>query len=69
LQLRAGVTLLMDAGVILFASRNPRLRPLTGACGVISTAARGCMPLIGGTRVEGAGVMGDGWRSRKCRIE
>ena len=61
LQLRAGVTLLVDAGVILFASRNPRdydTRP--GACGVISPGGGGCRPLIGGTRVEGAGVMGDG---------
>ena len=61
LQLRAGVTLLVDTDVILFASRNPRdydSRP--GACGVISTGGGGCRPLIGGTRVEGAGVMGDG---------
>jgi polygalacturonase len=61
LQLRAGVTLLVDVGVILFASRNPRdydTRP--GACGVISTGGGGCKPLIGGTRVEGAGVMGEG---------
>jgi polygalacturonase len=61
LQLRAGVTLLVNAGVILFASRNPRdydTRP--GACGVISAGGGGCRPLIGGTRVEGAGVMGDG---------
>jgi polygalacturonase len=61
LQLRAGVTLLVDTGVILFASRNPRdydVRP--GACGVISSGGGGCRPLIGGTRVEGAGVMGDG---------
>jgi polygalacturonase len=61
LQLRAGVTLLVDGGVILFASRNPRdydTRP--GACGVISAGGGGCKPLIGGTRVEGAAVMGDG---------
>ena len=61
LQLRAGVTLVVDAGVILFGSRNPRdydTRP--GACGVISPGGGGCRPLIGGTRVEGAGVMGDG---------
>jgi polygalacturonase len=61
LQLRDGVTLLVDAGVILFASRNPRdydMRP--GACGVISTGGGGCRPLIGGTRVANAGVMGDG---------
>jgi polygalacturonase len=61
LQLRAGVTLLVDASVILFASRNPRdYDTRVGACGVISTAGGGCRPLIGGTRVEGAGVMGDG---------
>jgi len=61
LQLRAGVTLVVDTGVILFASRNPRdydTRP--GACGVISTGGGGCKPLIGGTRVESASVMGDG---------
>jgi polygalacturonase len=61
LQLRAGVTLLLDAGVVLFASRNPRdydTRP--GACGVISTGGGGCKPLIGGTRIEGAGIMGEG---------
>jgi len=61
LQLRAGVTLLVDSGVVLFASRNPRdydTRP--GACGVISASGGGCRPLIGGTRVEGASVMGDG---------
>jgi polygalacturonase len=61
LQLRNGVTLLVDAGTILFASRNPRdydARP--GACGVISAGGGGCRPLIGGTRVAGAGVMGDG---------
>ena len=59
--MRAGVTLLVDASVILFASRNPRdYDTRVGACGVISTAGGGCRPLIGGTRVEGAGVMGDG---------
>jgi polygalacturonase len=61
LQLRAGVTLLVDAGVILFASRNPRdYDTRLGACGVISTGGGGCRPLIGGTRVPDAGVMGDG---------
>ena len=61
LQLRNGVTLLIDARAIVFASRNPRdydARP--GACGVITASGGGCRPLIGGTRVEGAGVMGDG---------
>jgi polygalacturonase len=61
LQLRSGVTLLIDSGTTLFASRNPRdfdVRP--GACGIISSSGGGCLPLIGGTRIAGAGVMGDG---------
>jgi polygalacturonase len=61
LQLRNGVTLLIDSGVTLFASRNPRdfdARP--GACGIVSTGGGGCLPLIGGTRIKDAGVMGDG---------
>src|SRR5712671_4217034 len=61
LQLRNGVTLLVDAGAVLFGSRNPRdydARP--GACGVISPSGGGCRPLIGGTRVQDAAVMGDG---------
>jgi polygalacturonase len=52
---------LIDSGATLFASRNPRdfdARP--SACGIISNSGGGCLPLIGGTRVAGAGVMGDG---------
>jgi polygalacturonase len=61
LQLRAGVTLLVDDGVTLFASRNPRDYDLTaGACGKVDQRGRGCKPLIAGDRVAGAGVMGDG---------
>jgi polygalacturonase len=61
LQLRNGVTLLIDSGVTLFASRNPRdfdARP--GACGIVSAGGGGCLPLIGGVRIKDAGVMGDG---------
>ena len=61
LQLRAGVTLLIDAGAILYASRNPRdYDTAPGACGVVSQRGRGCKPLIGADNVAGAGVMGDG---------
>src|SRR5262245_21542510 len=36
LQLRRGVTLLVDAGAILFASRNPRLYDVSsGSCGIV----------------------------------
>ena len=62
LDLRQGVTLLVDAGVTLFASRDPRVYDMQpGACGTVSqTGGRGCRALISGNQVEGAGVMGDG---------
>ena len=49
LQLRKGVTLLVNAGAILFASRNPRdydLKP--GVCGTIDAGGHGCKALING---------------------
>ncbi len=61
LELRRGVTLLVDAGAILLASRNPRdydIQP--GVCGTVTERGRGCKPLIHGDNVAGAGVMGDG---------
>jgi polygalacturonase len=61
LQLRAGVTLLVDGGAILFASRNPRDYDVSpGSCGVVNQGGRGCKALIAGDRVAHAGVMGDG---------
>ncbi len=61
LQLRDGVTLLVDAGAILFGSRNPRdydVRP--GSCGIVDRNGHGCKALIGGDGVAHAAVMGDG---------
>ena len=61
LDLRAGVTLVVQAGVTLYASRNPRdydVRP--GACGTVDQRGRGCLALINGAHVSGAGVMGGG---------
>jgi polygalacturonase len=61
LQLRAGVTLLVDGGAILFASRNPRDYDVSpGSRGVVNQAGRGCKALITGDHVAHAGVMGDG---------
>jgi polygalacturonase len=70
LQLRRGVTLLIDKGVILFGSRNPRDYDLVpGLCGTITEkkvpytpgiSGHACKPLIGGDHVAGAAVMGDG---------
>jgi polygalacturonase len=61
LQLRRGVTLLIDGGVILFGSRNPReydLQP--GVCGTISERGHGCKAILNGDHVADAAVMGDG---------
>jgi polygalacturonase len=61
LQLRPGVTLLIDAGTVLFASRNPRDYDVSpGSCGVVNQAGRGCKPLISGDHVAHAAVMGYG---------
>jgi polygalacturonase len=70
LELRSGVTLLVDKGAILFGSRNPRdydIEP--GLCGTVTEkkypytqglSGHECKPLIGGHDVVGAAVMGDG---------
>ncbi len=61
IQLRAGVTLVVDRGVTLFGSRNPRDYDLTpGSCGTVTQRGHGCKPMIAATNVAGAGVMGDG---------
>jgi len=61
LDLRAGVTLLVSKGAVLFASRNPRLYDTEpGLCGTITDRGRGCRALINGNNVKDAGVMGDG---------
>ncbi len=60
-QLRAGVTLLVDASTTLYGSRNPRDYDITpGSCGVVNQAGHGCKPLIAANRVAHAGVMGEG---------
>jgi len=61
LQLRAGVTLLLDAHAILFASRNPRDYDVSpNSCGIVDRKGRGCKALINVDHVAGAAVMGDG---------
>jgi len=62
LELRAGVTLAIDGGAILVASRNPRDYDVSpGSCGLVNRPGRGCKALLTGTNVAHAGVMGDGW--------
>jgi polygalacturonase len=61
LNLRQGVTLLVDKQVILFASRNPRdydVEP--GVCGTVSPKGHACKALITGDHVDNAAIMGDG---------
>jgi polygalacturonase len=70
LELRSGVTLLIDKGVTVFGSRNPRDYDVQPAlCGTITEkkypytqgiSGHGCKPLIGGTNVADAAIMGNG---------
>ena len=62
LELREGVTLLIDKGVTLYASRDADVFATEpGKCGLVSTTGgRGCKPLLSVQHVAGAGVMGDG---------
>ena len=62
-----GVTLLVDGGVTVFASRNPADYQSTASgaetCGTVGTAGNGCNPLFniaGNASSSGAGIMGYG---------
>jgi polygalacturonase len=61
IQLRAGVTLLVDRGTTLYGSKNSRDYDLSpGSCGIVDKRGHGCKALITGDHVAGAGVMGEG---------
>ncbi len=61
LQLRDGVTLLIDKGVTLYASRNPKdFETTPGTCGISGAESRPCKPLISAINVKNAAIMGDG---------
>ena len=61
LDLRAGVTLRVAAGAILFGSRDARLYDLRpGVCGTVDAQGRGCKAMINGADIADAGVMGEG---------
>lgn len=61
LTLKSGVTLWIDQGVTLYASRNPRLfDQAANQCGSAVGGSSGCRPLIGASGLTGAGVMGEG---------
>lgn len=59
--LKSGVVLLVDKGVTLYGSRNPRDYDVyAGGCGVVSDGKTGCKPLIYGKGAMHAGIMGEG---------
>src|SRR5665213_282699 len=59
--LKAGVTLLVDKGVTLYGSRNPKdYETAPGSCGIVSEGGKGCRPLIFGKHAPNAAIMGDG---------
>jgi polygalacturonase len=62
LELRAGVTLVVDKGVTLYESVDPVvLQVVPLSCGVVNAEpGRGCKPLISASHIAGAGVMGEG---------
>ena len=61
LELRSGVTLVIEKNTVLAASRDPRLYDLTpGSCGIVAERGHGCKPLITGDGVENSGIMGEG---------
>jgi uncharacterized protein (TIGR03437 family) len=61
-----GVTLLIDGGVTVFASRNPAdyqngiVSPTQEACGTVGAIGNGCGPLIRSKSTTGSGIMGYG---------
>lgn len=62
LHLRGGVTLLLDKGVTLYGSRNPRDYDVRrGSCGIVDGSSReGCHALIEADHARGSAVMGEG---------
>jgi len=62
IKIPAGVTLIVDAGVTVFASRNPRDYDANSsqACGTIAASSSGCVPIITVSRADGSGIMGYG---------
>ncbi|MBN3764006.1 glycosyl hydrolase family 28 protein [Burkholderia sp. Ac-20365] len=63
LNLPSGVTLWIDQGVTLFASRDPRQFDKTrgtASCGLITASDNGCNALINASKTSNSAVVGDG---------
>src|SRR5260370_6862824 len=62
LNVPSGVTLLVDAGVTVYASRNPRDYDNSSAklCGTLDNKGSGCNPIFNLSNTSGSGIMGYG---------
>jgi polygalacturonase len=61
LQLKPGVTLVVEANAALFASRNPRDYDVApGSCGIVGDRGAGCKTFITADHAPGSAIMGDG---------
>jgi polygalacturonase len=61
LQLKSGVTLVVDVGTTLFASTDPLLFDRgNNTCGTNDQKGKGCRPLITVEDARGSGIMGEG---------
>jgi polygalacturonase len=62
LNIPSGVTLLVDAGVTVYASRNPRDYDNSSAqlCGTLDKKGSGCNPILNLSNTSGSGIMGYG---------
>jgi polygalacturonase len=61
LEMRPGVTLLLEKGVTLYASRDPKLfDTVPGGCGISGPEMHPCKPLISVKDVKNAAIMGEG---------
>lgn len=61
LTLRPGVTLVVNKGVHLVASNNPKdYDRFPGSCGLTNQKGGGCRPLISAVHADHSGIMGEG---------
>jgi polygalacturonase len=61
IQIPKGVTLVIDRGVTLMASRDPHVYDMqAGSCGVVNDQSEGCRPVISVSHAPHAAIMGDG---------
>ncbi len=61
IEMRPGITLLVAANTVLYASRDPRdydVKP--GSCGLVDDNGKGCKPLLHFLNAPDSAVMGDG---------